>query len=171
MFDFLQPRKNVAPGDSRSPEAIANNVTKALDDDGAEAEKNQKAQTPRNDTAASLPTGEAKHPKTPHPESTIHREAVAALNVKVVCELADLLPDKAKYEVTREEAIGLALSIENGSCRYFALDHVVGLCRKRGDLHVAKQLLDQVADNALREHILKLCPELRHPGLVKPHHT
>ena len=43
MFDFLQPRKNVAPGDSRSPEAIANNVTKALDDDGAEAEKNQKS--------------------------------------------------------------------------------------------------------------------------------
>ena len=100
MFDFLQPRKDVAPKDSRSVEAIANKeLVKA--DDGAEAEKNQKAQTPRNDHAASLPAGEAKHPGTPHAESKIHREAVTALNVKVVCDLAGLLPDKAKYEVTQ----------------------------------------------------------------------
>ena len=64
-----------------------------------------------------------------------------------------------------------ALSIRNGPYRYFAVDHVVGLCRRRGELHVAKQLMDHVKDNALREHILRMCPELRHPGLVTPRNS
>lgn len=172
MFAFFQPRKNVGPESTQSAEPIANNdLAKAVVEATSEAETNQKTQTPRNRPEASLVGGEAEPRRTPNPESKIHREAVTALNVKVVCDLAGLLPDKAKYEVTRGQAIGMALSIENGPCRHFAVDHVVGLCRRRGDLQIAQQLLDQVNDNALREHILKSCPELRHPNLVTPRHS
>jgi hypothetical protein len=93
------------------------------------------------------------------PDCKIDRETVVALNVKVVCDLAGLLPDKAKYEVLRDQAIGMALSIQNGTYREFAVDHVAGLCRRCGD---AKELLDRVTDESLRERILKTCPELRH---------
>jgi len=95
----------------------------------------------------------------------IDRKTVVALNVRVVCELASLLPDKAKYKVFRDQAIGMALSIQNGAYREFAVDHVAGLCRGRGD---AKDLLDRVTDESLRERILKTCPELRHPVWSPP---
>lgn len=172
MFAIFQPRKNATPEDSRSDEASArDDLAKALVEAAPQAETNQNTQPPENGHMGSAVGGEAKPLRTPNPDSKINQEAVTALNVKVVCDLAGLLPDKAKYEITRGQAIGMALSIENGPCRHFAVDHVVGLCRRRGDLHVAKQLLDQVTDNALRDHILKICPELRHPNLVMPRHT
>ena len=151
MFD-VQKREDVA---EKTPpaEAISNDLSKVLDNLG-----------PEQASPAAESTGE-------NPGSKVNRETLTALNVKVVCDLAQLLPDKGKYEITRGEAIGMALSIENGPCRHFAVDHVVGLCRRRGELHVAKQLLDRVNDNALRERILKMCPELRHPGLVTPRHS
>jgi hypothetical protein len=50
-----------------------------------------------------------------------YREAVAALNVKVICELAPLVRDLSKYESFRHEAVGLALSIRDGRYRSFAM--------------------------------------------------
>jgi hypothetical protein len=43
-----------------------------------------------------------------------YREAVAALNVKVICKLAPLVRDLSEYESFRHEAVGLALSFETG---------------------------------------------------------
>jgi hypothetical protein len=172
MFGIFQSQKNAIAEDNRSDETSArDDLAKALIEAAPQAETNQKTQLPGNGHTPFAVGGGAKPPSTPNPDSKINQEAVTALNVKVVCDLAGLLPDKGNYEITRGQAIGMALSIENGPCRHFAVDHVVGLCRRRGDLHVAKQLLDQVTDNALREHILKICPELRHPNLVMPRHT
>ena len=153
MFGIFQAQRNVTAEKAHSTE------TTAKDDETNVLNK------------AAPQRLEAAEARTENSDSKINRETVTALNVKVVCDLAQLLPDKGKYEVTRGEAIGMALSIENGPCRHFAVDHVVGLCRKRGELHVAKQLLDHVNDNALRERILRMCPELRHPGLVEPRHS
>ena len=171
MFDFFQPRKNVTAAGGQLAKAVTNDPAKALVEAGADSKTNQKTPSPPNGRAGSALNVEAKSPTTPNPDSKIDRETVTALNVKVVCDLAGLLPDKAKYEVTRGQAIGMALSIENGPCRTFAVNHVVGLCRRRGDVHIAKELLDQLTDNSLREQILKMCPELRHPDLVTPRHT
>ena len=151
MFDIFNAQRKVTAEEARSAETTAkDDVTKVFDE------------------VAPQHSAEAR---TQNRDSKINRETVAALNVKVVCDLAQLLPDKGKYEDTTGEAIGMALSIENGPCRHFAVDHVVGLCRRRGDLHAAKKLLDHVNDNALRERILRMCPELRHPGLVTPRHS
>jgi hypothetical protein len=171
MFDFFQPRKNVNEAINRSAEAVASsNPPKALAQAGS-AQTSSTTPSPQNGNAESPIKVGPEALNKPSPDSKIDRESVVALNVKVVCDLAGLLPDKAKYEVTRGQAIGLALSIKNGTCRNFAVDHVVGLCRRRGEVHVAKELLDQVTDKSLREHILKICPELRHPDLVAPRHT
>jgi hypothetical protein len=168
MFDFFQPRKNAIPESSESSEAIANNnqAKAAVEPDSKASQK-----TPNPQSGHEASAVEANPLKAPNPDNKINQEALMALNVEVVCDLADLLPDKAKYEVTRGQAIGMALSIENGACRYFAVEKVVGLCRKRGDMHIVKELLGQVTDKALREHILIVCPELRHPGLVTPRHA
>lgn len=42
-------------------------------------------------------------------------EAVAALNVKVICELAPLVRDQPRYESFQHEAVALALSIRTSS--------------------------------------------------------
>jgi len=170
MFDFFQARKNVITAGGQSAEAVANDPAKVVEA-RADSKTNQKTPSPPNGHAESPLNVEAKPLTTPNPDGKIDRETVTALNVKVVCDLAGLLPDKAKYEVTRGQAIGMALSIENGPCRTFAVNHVVGLCRRRGDVHIAKELLDQVTYDSLREQILKVCPELRHPDLVTPRHT
>ena len=171
MFDFFQARKNVTTAGGQSAEPVANDPAKARVEAGPDSKTSQKTASSPNGHAESPLNVEAKPRTTPNPDSKINRETVTALNVKVVCDLASLLPDKAKYEVTRGQAIGMALSIENGPCRTFAVNHVVGLCRRRGDVHIAKELLDQVTDNSLREQILKMCPELRHPDLVTPRHV
>jgi len=62
------------------------------------------------------------------------REAVAALNVKVICELAPLVTDLSKYESFRHEAVGLALSIRDGRYRSFAMKQVEGLHRKTTEI-------------------------------------
>jgi hypothetical protein len=63
-----------------------------------------------------------------------YREAVAALNVKVICELAPLVRDLSKYESFRHEAVGLALSIRDGCYRSFAMKQVEGLHRRTTEL-------------------------------------
>ena len=51
-------------------------------------------------------------------------EAVAALNVKVICELAPLARDRPSYESFQQEAVALALSIQDELFRSFALKQV-----------------------------------------------
>ena len=51
-------------------------------------------------------------------------EAVAALNVKVICELAPLVRDRPSYESFRQEAVALAFSIQDELFRSFALKQV-----------------------------------------------
>src|SRR4029453_16847159 len=58
-----------------------------------------------------------------------YRGAVAALNGKVICELAPLVRDLSEYESFRHEAVGLALSIRDGRYRSFAMKQVEGLHR------------------------------------------
>ena len=58
---------------------------------------------------------------TPRASDESFREAVAALNVKAICELAPLVTDLSKYESFRHEAVGLALSIREGRYRSFAI--------------------------------------------------
>jgi hypothetical protein len=55
---------------------------------------------------------------------------VAALNVKVICELAPLLRDRPSYESFQQEAVALALSIQDELFRSFALKQVKGLFRR-----------------------------------------
>ena len=62
-----------------------------------------------------------------------YREAVAALNVKLICELASLVGDRSKYESFRHEATDLALSIQDEFCGSFAIKQVEGLSRRAGD--------------------------------------
>jgi hypothetical protein len=62
------------------------------------------------------------------------REAVAALNVKVICELAPLVRDRSRYETFRHEAVGLALSIRDERCRSYAMKQVEGLHRRTIEL-------------------------------------
>ena len=50
-----------------------------------------------------------------------YNEAVAALNVKVICDLSSLVRDRSKYESFRREAIALALSIRDERYRTFAI--------------------------------------------------
>ena len=168
MISFNRAKRHYCGG--QSARAVANDPAKPLVQAGPDSKTSQKTPSPPNGHAESPLKDKAKPLTTPNPDNKINRETVTALNVKVVCDLASLLPDKAKYEVTRGQAIGMALSIENGPCQTFAVNHVVGLCRRRGDVHIAKELLDQVTDNSLREQILKMCPELRHPDLVTPRH-
>jgi hypothetical protein len=62
------------------------------------------------------------------------REAVAALNVNVICELAPLVRDRSRYEIFRHEAVGLALSIRDERCRNFAMKQLEGLHRRTTEL-------------------------------------
>ena len=81
-----------------------------------------------------------------------YREAVAALNVKIICELAPLVRDLSKYESFRHEAVDLA------HYRSFALKQVEGLqrrapepswpTRKRG---ARTQLIKKPVDQNTRE--------------------
>jgi hypothetical protein len=156
------------PESGQSAEAVVtSDLREALKETGSDCNIDRNAGVARNGNAAE-PVVKSDPPKALNVTGSnckIDRETVVALNVKVVCELAGLLPDKAKYKAFRDQAIGMALSIHNRTYREFAVDHVVGLCRRRGD---AKDLLDRVTDESLRERILKTCPELRHP-LVTPH--
>jgi hypothetical protein len=61
-----------------------------------------------------------------------YREAVAALNVKVICELAPLVRDRSKYESFQHEAIDLAPSIQDELYRSFAINQVKELFRSAG---------------------------------------
>ena len=91
----------------------------------------------------------------------IDREAIVAFNVKAICDGARLVSDKTRYERFRNEAIDMTLSLRSGSYRAFALDQVVGLCRRSGEVHVARSLYEKVADPVLRARMLSACPELR----------
>ena len=57
-------------------------------------------------------------------------EAVAALNVKVICELAPLTRDRPSYESFQQEAVALALSIQDELLRSFALKQVKAFFRR-----------------------------------------
>jgi hypothetical protein len=57
-------------------------------------------------------------------------EAVAALNVKVICELAPLTRDRPSYESFQQEAVALALSIQDELFRNFALKQVKAFFRR-----------------------------------------
>jgi hypothetical protein len=57
-------------------------------------------------------------------------EAVAALNVKVICELAPLTRDRLSYESFQQEAVALALSIQDELFRSFALKQVKAFFRR-----------------------------------------
>jgi hypothetical protein len=61
-----------------------------------------------------------------------YREAVAALNVKVICDLSPLVRDRSKYESFRREAIALAMSIQDERYRSFAIKQLKGLSRSAG---------------------------------------
>jgi hypothetical protein len=63
-----------------------------------------------------------------------YREAVAALNVKLIRELAPLVRDPSKYESFRHEAADLALSIRDERYRTFAMKQVEGLSRRAAEL-------------------------------------
>ena len=170
MLGLFKRRKDAieaqgAPESGQSAEAlVTSDLPEALKETGSDSKIDREA---GNGNAAE-PVVKSDPPKALNVTGSnykIDRETVVALNVKVVCELASLLPDKAKYKVFRDQAIGMALSIQNGIYREFAVDHVAGLCRRCGD---AKDLLDRVTDESLRERILKTCPELRHPVWSPP---
>jgi hypothetical protein len=57
-------------------------------------------------------------------------EAVAALNVKVMCELAPLARDLPSYESFQQEAVALAFSIHDELFRSFALKQVKAFFRR-----------------------------------------
>ncbi len=57
-------------------------------------------------------------------------EAVAALNVKVIGELAPLTRDRPSYESFQQEAVALALSIQDELFRNFALKQVEAFFRR-----------------------------------------
>jgi len=90
------------------------------------------------------------------------REAVAALNVKVICELAPLVRDLSKYEGFRHEAVGLALSIRDERYRNFAMKQLEGLHRRTTELsrptkgrggprtQLIKKAIDQNARDSMR---------------------
>jgi hypothetical protein len=87
-----------------------------------------------------------------------YREAVAALNVKVICELAPLVRDLSKYISFRHEAVGLALSIRDRHYRSFALKQVEGLHRRTTELSwptrkrgARTQLIKKTVDQNTRE--------------------
>ena len=103
----------------------------------------------------------AAEPQTDTASANIDPEAIVALNVKAICDGARLFLDKASYAHFRDEAIDMTLSLRSGSYRAFALDQVVGLCRRSGEVHVARSLYEQVADPSLRARMLNACPELR----------
>ena len=97
MFHFFQSRKKVITEGGQSAEAIANNdPAQALVEAGSYSKTNQKAPSPRNGHAKPPPKVEAKPLSTPNPDRKISRETLTALNVKVICDLAGLQPDKAK---------------------------------------------------------------------------
>ena len=166
MLGLFKRRKDAieaqgGPESGQSAETVVtSDLLEAVKETGSDCKIDRDAGVTRNGKAAE-PVVKNNPPKVVNvrrSDCKIDREAVVALNVKLVCELAGLLPDKAKYKVFRDEAIGMALSIQNGTYREFAVDHVTGLCRRCGD-----------ADESLRERILKTCPELRHP-VWSPHH-
>ncbi len=57
-------------------------------------------------------------------------EAVTALNVKIICELAPLVRDRPSYESFQQEAVALALSIQDELFRSFALKQVKAFFRR-----------------------------------------
>jgi len=91
-------------------------------------------------------------------------EAVAALNVKVICELAPLVRNLSRYEIFRHEAVGLALSIRDERYRNFAMKQLEGLHRKTTEVSrptrgrggtrtqlVIRKTVDQNTRNLTRE--------------------
>ena len=173
MLGLFKRRKDAieaqgGPESGQSAEAlVTSDLLEALEETGSDCKIDRDSGVARNGNAAE-PVVNSDPPKAlnaTRSDCKIDRETVVALNVKVVCELASLLPDKAKYKVFRDQAIGMALSIQNGTYREFAVHHVAELCRRCGD---AKDLLDRVTDESLRERILKTCPELRQPVWSPP---
>ena len=167
MLGLFKRRKDAieaqgGPESGQSAEAVVtSDLLEALKETGSDCKIDRDSEVARNGNAAE-PVVNSDPPKAlnvTRSDCKIDRETVVALNVKVVCELASLLPDKVKYKVFRDQAIDMALSIQNGTYREFAVHHVAELCRRCGD---AKDLLDRVTDESLRERILKTCPELRH---------
>src|SRR6185503_7744613 len=103
------------------------------------------------------------------------REAVAALNVKVICELAPLVRDRSRYEIFRHEAVGLALSIRDERYRNFAMKQLEGLHRRTTELswptkrrggsrtQLVKKALDQNARDSVRASSKRrLFPSISH---------
>jgi hypothetical protein len=92
-----------------------------------------------------------------------YREAVAAFNVKVICELTPLVRDRSKYESFRHEAADLVLSIRDERYRAFAMKQIEGLSRRTPEVSwpmgrdgsrsqlVTKKPVDQNPRDLMRE--------------------
>jgi hypothetical protein len=59
-----------------------------------------------------------------------HLDAVVALNVRLICEFASLVPDRSRSLELQREAVDLALTIQNETYRRFAIRQVEALARK-----------------------------------------
>jgi hypothetical protein len=153
MFRLLRRRKEVS--DARVEPEVSGTAQPSgpfNQTDRPEASGPPRGSDARAETAGS---------QTDAASGKIDREAIVALNVKAICDGTRLVADKAKSDHLRDDAIDMALSLQNGSYREFAVDHVVRLCRSSGEFHVAKSLYEQVADPSLRARMLSACPELR----------
>jgi hypothetical protein len=65
--------------------------------------------------------------------------AVTALNVRVICELAPFVRERARYESYQHEAIDLALSIRHEPYRTLAMKEVEGFSLLAGNTEATQQ--------------------------------
>ena len=68
---------------------------------------------------------------------------------------------RERYRRFRNAATREALSIKNEFCRGLAIDALVSLCTRAGEVEPARALLKLLDDNDIRERILEDFPELR----------
>jgi hypothetical protein len=159
MFKLLRRRQDVS--EARVEPEVSETAQASGDSKSSGAiNRNDRAEASSPPTTSDAPA-ELGGPHTESGAGKIDREAIVAFNVKAICDGARLVSDKASYEHFRNEAIDMTLSLRSGSYRAFALDQVVGLCRRSGEVHVARALYEKVADPALRARMLSACPELR----------
>jgi hypothetical protein len=161
LFGLFRRRKEVIEASAETESGggaearIAILPTEALKDTVSDSENRNTVSLQASETVVDI------DPPATVSDDEMGREAVVVLNVKAICDLAGFLPDRAKYENFRDQAMGMALSLQDGSHREFAVGQVVNLCRRSGEVHVVMELYDKVSDHSLRERILKSCPELR----------
>jgi hypothetical protein len=166
MFGLFRRRKEVIeariePECGRPAQAVVEIPPEALKDTVSDSKKDRKSMVALKASEAVVEMDPSQAPNATVSDSKIDREAVVALNVKAICDLARFLPDRGKYESFRDHAMDMALSLQDGSYREIAVDHVVGLCRSSGEVHIAMELYGRVTNESLRERILETCPELR----------